>query len=205
MSITALVKSQQQARLSQTQLRSTRMGSSTAASDAARKILYRSNSHIVSSRGGSNSGGSGKEESESFRANQNTKSGESSKHNNNYESQGEGDEEEESMGLSEREIQQLELENADLLRSLESELDDVQKVEQQLSEITSLFDTFTSKVMEQHDQLANILDDVTESRDRIEKVSALLKSNTRLKIVAPILLRTNPFHYSLLLLIKTSG
>jgi hypothetical protein len=81
--------------------------------------------------------------------------------------------------LSKDEIQQLEMENLELHKSLESELDEDHKLEEQLSEISLLFDTFSSKVVEQHEQLGHILEGVIESRNSIEKGNTQLEEGLK--------------------------
>ena len=147
-SITNLVKNQQNIRLKQTQQNNSRLGNSTAAMEALN--LYKRKAGMMNNIKNKHSNDDEGEEDE------------------------EEEEEEEWKNISSKEKVQLLLENKDLQRSLENELDEVQKIEEQLTEITSLFDTFNSKIVEQHEQISHILDGVIESRDHIEKVLKLL-------------------------------
>ncbi len=49
--------------------------------------------------------------------------------------------------LTVQELKQFQMENDELIHTLSNELDEVQKIEGQLQEITALFDTFTTKVI----------------------------------------------------------
>ena len=63
------------------------------------------------------------------------------------ESEGEDNDEWSSLEISRTERLELKIENRNLMSSFASELSDINKMEQQLQEITQLFDTFNSKVM----------------------------------------------------------
>jgi len=74
-------------------------------------------------------------------------------------------------------LQQLEQENGELAVSLQSELDDVVKIETKMREITELMHLFSVKVAQQQEDVSSIHDMTQEAGDDIDKgLEELVKS-----------------------------
>ena len=66
--------------------------------------------------------------------------------------------------------------NSLLQHRLESELDDVRTMHAKMLEISSLINTFSTKVMEQHEEVEHIYDDAQRSTDDVARANDLLRS-----------------------------